>query len=220
LGQMIITRKRRCPCPDLPRLARNIQTGLQAANREALPFRDMNEHAKKILIDAFGRVRGLVIDLTDDLTEEIATYRPDPGANSIAWLIWHVSRIQDDHVADLAQVEQAWVEWRERFGLPFGKWATGYGQGPEEVAAVRVSGDLLADYHRAVHELTQRYLESITAEELDRIVDTHWDPPVTAAVRLVSVIGDTMQHLGQAAYVRGLAQRRDSAWHQSSAADR
>ncbi|HEY9471297.1 MAG TPA: DUF664 domain-containing protein [Propionibacteriaceae bacterium] len=180
----------------------------------------MTEHAKQILIDAFGRVRGLVIDLTDDLTEEIATYRPDPSANSIAWLIWHVSRTQDDHVADLAQVEQSWVEWRERFGLPFSKWATGYGQGPEEVAAVRVSGDLLADYHRAVHELTLRYLESITAEELDRIVDTRWDPPVTAAVRLVSVIGDTMQHLGQAAYVRGLAQRRDSAWHQSSAADR
>jgi hypothetical protein len=161
-----------------------------------------------------------VTDLTDDLTEEIATYRPDPGANSVAWLIWHLSRIQDDHVADLAQVEQAWAEWRARFGLPFGKWATGYGQGPDEVAVVRVSGDLLADYHRAVHELTLRYLEGITSEELDRIVDTRWDPPVTAGVRLVSVIGDTMQHLGQAAYVRGLAQRRDSAWHQSSAADR
>jgi hypothetical protein len=220
LGQMIITRKRRFRCPDLPRLARNVPTGLPAANQEALPFRDMTEHAKQILIDAFDRVRGLVTDLTDDLTEEIATYRPDPGANSIAWLIWHVSRIQDDHVADLAQVEQAWVVWRERLGLPFGKWATGYGQGPEEVGAVRVSGDLLANYHRAVHELTLRYLESLTAEELDRIVDTRWDPPVTAAVRLVSVIGDTMQHLGQAAYVRGLAQRRDRAWHQSSAADR
>ena len=193
---------------------------MKAGNREALPFRDMTEHAKQILIDAFGRVRELVTDLTDDLTEEIATYRPDPGANSVAWLIWHLSRIQDDHVADLAQVEQAWAEWRARFGLPFGKWATGYGQGPDEVAAVRVRGDLLADYHRAVHELTLRYLESITSEELDRIVDTRWDPPVTAGVRLVSVIGDTMQHLGQAAYVRGLAQRRDSAWHQSSAADR
>jgi hypothetical protein len=220
LGQMIITRRRRFRCPDLPRLASVVRTGLQAPNREALPFRDMTEHAKQILIDAFDRVRELVIDLTDDLTEEIATYRPDPRANSIAWLIWHVSRIQDDHVADLAQVEQAWVEWRERFELPFSKWATGYGQGPEEVAAVRVSGDLLADYHSAVHDLTLRYLESITAEELDRIVDTRWDPPVTAAVRLVSVIGDTMQHLGQAAYVRGLAQRRDSAWHQSGAADR
>lgn len=187
---------------------------------DRLPFGDMSDHAKQLLVDAFGRVRELVIDLTDRLTEDIATYRPDPGANSIAWLIWHLSRIQDDHVADLAQVEQAWAEWRDRFGLPFTRWATGYGQGPKEVAAVRSSGDLLSAYHQAVHDLTVRYLDGITAEELDRIVDTRWDPPVTAAVRLVSVIGDTMQHLGQAAYVRGLAERRDSAWHQPDAADR
>jgi hypothetical protein len=180
----------------------------------------MSDHAKQILVDAFGRVRELVINLTDPLTDELGTYRPDPGANSIAWLIWHSSRIQDDHVADLAQVEQVWPTWRERFGLPFGKWATGYGQGPKEVAAVRVSGKLLSAYHQAVHDLTLRYLDSITAAELDRIVDTRWDPPVTAAVRLVSVIGDTMQHLGQAAYVRGLAERRDSAWRQPGAADR
>ena len=193
---------------------------LKAANREPLPFPDMTEHAKQILSDAFGRVRELVTDLTDALSDEVATYRPDPGANSIAWLIWHLTRGQDHQVADLAQVEQVWPRWRERFGLPFDKWATGYGQGPKDVAAVRVSGDLLGEYHRDVHELTLRYLDRLTAQELDRIVDTRWDPPVTAAVRLVSVIGDTMQHLGQAAYVRGLAQRRDSAWRQSGAADR
>lgn len=208
---MIITKGsyKRPTCPDL-------------INRIRLPvaFDDMTEHAKQILVDAFGRVRELVTDLTDGLTDEIATYRPDPGANTIAWLIWHLSRIQDDHVADLAQVDQVWPEWRERFGLPFGEWATGYGQGPTEVAAVRVSGDLLGRYHQAVHDLTLLYLDGITAEELDRIVDTRWDPPVTAAVRLVSVVGDTMQHLGQAGYVRGLAERRESAWQQPGAADR
>jgi Protein of unknown function (DUF664) len=173
----------------------------------------MTQHVQNVLLDAFGRVRELVTDLTDGLTDQIATYRPDPEANSIAWLIWHLTRIQDDHVADLAQVEQVWPEWRDRFGLPFGKWATGYGQGPKEVAAVRASGELLGQYHGAVHQLTLRYLDGITPAELDRIVDTRWDPPVTAAVRLVSVIGDTMQHLGQAAYVRGLAERRYRAEH-------
>jgi hypothetical protein len=173
----------------------------------------MTQHAQNILVDAFGRVRELVSDLTEGLTDQIATYRPDPEANSIAWLIWHLTRIQDDHVADLAQVEQVWPEWRDRFGLPFGKWATGYGQGPKEIAAVRASGELLGQYHGAVHQLTLRYLDGITPAELDRIVDTRWDPPVTAAVRLVSVIGDTLQHLGQAAYVRGLAERRYRAEH-------
>jgi hypothetical protein len=180
----------------------------------------MSDHAKQVLVDAFGRVRELVIKLTDGLTEEISSYRPDPDANSIAWLVWHLSRIQDDHVADLAQVEQVWPQWRGRFGLPFGTWATGYGQSSKEVAAVRVSGDLLAGYHQAVHELTLRYLDGITAEELDRVIDTRWDPPVTASVRLVSVIGDTMQHAGQAAYVRGMAQRQDSVRHESGAGDR
>ena len=112
---------------------------------EPVRFGDMAQYVKQILADAFGRVRELVIDLTDGLTDDIATYRPDPEANSIAWLLWHLGRGQDHQVAELAQVEQVWPQWRQRFGLPFDKWATGYGQGPEEVAAVR-SGGLLGEY--------------------------------------------------------------------------
>jgi hypothetical protein len=160
--------------------------------------------ARDLLVDSFTRVRELVVELTDGLTEEAATYRPGPDANSISWLLWHLTRVQDDHVAALARVEQAWSSWRGRFGLPFSDWATGFGQNSEQVAAVRATGDLLAGYHADVHALTMRYLEPITADELTRVVDTRWDPPVTASVRLVSVLGDANQHLGQAAYVRGL----------------
>jgi Protein of unknown function (DUF664) len=164
--------------------------------------------ARDLLVDAFGRIRETVIELTDGLTEETATYRPDPDGNTIAWLLWHLTRIQDDHVAGLARVDQAWPSWRDRFGLPFSDWATGYGQSSDEVAAVRASGDLLAGYHDDVHRLTLDYVGQIGTDELDRVVDTRWDPPVTAAVRLVSVLGDTLQHLGQAAYVHGMAERR------------
>jgi hypothetical protein len=176
--------------------------------------------ARTLLTDSFDRIRGLVVDLTDSLTEEVATYRPDDEANSIAWLVWHLTRIQDDHVAALAGVDQAWPHWRESFKLPFGASATGYGQNSHDVAAVRVDGDLLGKYHGDVHDLTMRYLATLTDEELARVVDTRWDPPVTASARLVSVIGDTLQHLGQAAYVRGLAKRRDRAWWTRSSADR
>jgi hypothetical protein len=164
--------------------------------------------ARDLLIDSFGRIRELVVGLTDGLNEDTATYRPDADGNSISWLLWHLTRIQDDHVAGLAQVEQVWPTWRERFGLPFSDWATGYNQSRKEVAAVRATGDVLAGYHSDVHALTMDYLEPITTEELARVVDTRWDPPVTASVRLVSVLGDTLQHLGQAAYVRGMAERR------------
>lgn len=164
--------------------------------------------ARDLLVDAFDRVRELVVDLTDGLTEDDATFRPTPEANSPAWLLWHLTRIQDDHVAGLSGVSQAWPKWRDRFGLPFSDWATGYGQSADEVAAVRVDGALLAGYHADVHALTMNYVEQIDTTELARVVDEDWDPPVTASVRLVSVLGDVLQHLGQAGYVRGLAGAR------------
>lgn len=96
----------------------------------------------------------------------------------------------------------------ERFGLPFGPRATGYGQTSADVAKVQVAPDLLTGYLDAVHEQTVAYLHTLTDSDLDRVVDTRWDPPVTLAVRLVSVIDDGAQHAGQAAFVRGVALRR------------
>ena len=159
------------------------------------------------LVDQFTRVRGLVLEQTSDLPGPLAIWRPDAASNSIAWLLWHLTRIQDDHVAGLAGVDQAWPRWRERFALPFGPWATGYAQTAAEVGEVRASGELLAGYHGDVHRLTVSYLDRVDGVELSRVVDRDFDPPVTASTRLVSVIGDTLQHLGQAAFVRGLATR-------------
>lgn len=164
-----------------------------------------------LLVDSFERVHGLVEGLTHGLTPAVATWRADPEANSIAWLLWHLTRVQDDHVAGLAGVDQVWPTWRDRFDLPFGPWVIGYGQSPDEAGQVAVDAELLAGYHADVHALTLRYLDRIGSEggeaELARVVDEDWDPPVTAAVRLVSVVSDTLQHVGQAAYVKGLAER-------------
>jgi hypothetical protein len=166
---------------------------------------------RDLLVDSFTRVHELVEEATDGLTEEDATFRPDAEANSAAWLIWHLSRVQDDHVAELAQVEQVWPAWRDQFGLPFAGDATGYGQSPAEVAELRVGSELLAGYHRDVHALCLRYVQEVSAEELQRVVDERWDPPVTASARLVSVLGDALQHLGQVGYVLGLAERAREA---------
>lgn len=163
--------------------------------------------ARALLLDAFGRIREGVGELTSGLDPATAEFRPDPGANSIAWLIWHLTRVQDEHVADLAGTEPVWPRWRDRFDLPFEPDATGYGMTPDEVAQVRASGEFLAGYHAEVHEATTYYLDSLTSEELERVVDDNWDPPVTTAVRLVSVFEDASMHLGQAAYVKGVAER-------------
>jgi hypothetical protein len=162
-----------------------------------------------LLVDAFGRIRGVVHDVVEGLTPEQLTLRVDRRANTIAWLVWHLTRIQDDHVADAARIEQVWTsqDWVERFGLPLDPLDTGYGHRADEVAAVRASEELLLGYHDAVHQQTIGYVEGLGDADLGRIVDEAWDPPVTLGVRLVSVIGDDLQHAGQAAFVRGVARR-------------
>jgi uncharacterized damage-inducible protein DinB len=161
----------------------------------------------ELLVDGFGRIREGVATVLDGLSPEQLAFRVDGRANSIGWLVWHLTRVQDDHIADAAGSAQVWTTdgWFERFGLPFEVGAIGYGHTSDEVAAVRVeSPQLLADYHDAVHARTVAWVRALTEPDFERVVDTRWDPPVTLAVRLVSVLVDDLEHVGQAAFVRGL----------------
>ena len=164
----------------------------------------------ELLVDAFGRIREVVHRVVDGLSPEQLAFRVDREANSIAWLVWHLTRIQDDHLADAFEAEQVWTAqgWVERFGLPFDPRDTGYGHRANDVAAVQVGPGELVGYHDAVVQQTSRYLGQLTDGDLARIVDRSWDPPVSLGVRLVSVIADDLQHAGQAAFVRGTLQRR------------
>lgn len=159
-----------------------------------------------VLVDAFGRVKEEVHAAVEGLHDEDLLFRPGKTANSIAWLAWHLARIQDDHIAGAAGMPQVWTGggWAEKFGLPFDVSATGYGMSSEEVAAVRAGAGQLLGYYDAVHAQTIAYIGSLRDADYERVVDTRWDPPVTLAVRLVSVLSDCLQHAGQAAYVRGL----------------
>jgi hypothetical protein len=162
---------------------------------------------RELLRDSFTRLIEHVEDLTDELNDELSIFRPTATANSIAWLIWHSARVQDAQVADIAGIEQVWTSggWVDRFGLDLPRDSTGYGHSADEVGRVRAGADLLAGYYDSVHTMTLEYVASVTSDELARIVDRRWDPPVTASARLVSIIDDCAQHLGQAAYVRGIA---------------
>jgi hypothetical protein len=161
---------------------------------------------RELLRDSFTRLIEHVEDLTDGLTEDESSYRPTPAANSIAWLIWHSARCQDLQLCDIAGVEQVWTRdgWVDRFGLDLPRDDMGYGHSPDDVAKVVASADLLVGYYRAVHKVTLEYIATVTPDEMDRVVDTNWNPPVTASARLVSIVDDCAQHLGQAAYVRGI----------------
>jgi hypothetical protein len=164
-------------------------------------------HPRDLLTDGFGRISESLRAAVDGLSPDQLAHRIAPGANPVGWLAWHLLRVQDDHVADVAGRDQVWLAegWAERFGMDVDPRATGYGHSPDEVDRVRVpSVDLLLGYADAVHARTADFLRGVKADDLDRVVDDAWDPPVTLGVRLVSVLSDDLQHVGQAAYLRGL----------------
>jgi Protein of unknown function (DUF664) len=164
----------------------------------------------ELLIDAFGRVQGIVHRAVGGLTRDQLAFRVEEGSNSISWLVWHLTRIQDDHIAEVADTEQIWMSggWADRFGLPFKETSTGYGHSPKDVAAVQAAEDLLTGYHDATFDRTVEYVQPLTDADLGAVVDESYDPPVTLGVRLVSVISDNLQHAGQAAFIRGIIERR------------
>ncbi|SFJ67886.1 DinB family protein [Cellulomonas sp. KH9] len=165
--------------------------------------------AREVLTDGFERVGPVVAAALEGTTDAARTWRPAPGANTLAWLAWHIARGQDSQVAALAGTPEVWTAggWAERFALPFGEDATGYGQSPDEAAQVDAPVDLLLGYLDATTAQTLAYLERVEDDDLGTVVDESWDPPVTLGVRLVSILDDCVQHAGQAGYLRGLLPR-------------
>lgn len=163
-----------------------------------------------VLAEAFSRLPAVAVRAVADLSVDDLAWRPDDEANTIAWLVWHTARGQDVQIADLAASDQVWTAdgWAESFALPFSPAEMGYGMSPADVAAVRVDAELLVGYLEAVTLRTRAYLEDLDAASYDDVVDDAWDPPVTAGARLVSILNDCVQHIGQASYVRGLLDRR------------
>ena len=162
-----------------------------------------------LLRDAFGRLPEIVHAAVHGLTDDELAVRLDPDANSVAWLVWHLARVQDDHLAGAFGTDEVWETegWRERFALPDHVTGIGYGHTSAQVGAVRASAELLTGYYDAVNARTVQLVGAVTEDDLDRVVDPDWDPPVTLGVRLVSVLQDVLQHAGQAAFARGVRER-------------
>jgi len=164
-----------------------------------------------LLRDLFGRIDEHVRDAVVGLDAEALVTSLVPGANTIGWLVWHLTRVEDHHIAEILGQEQLWVSegWALHFGVHADPDNTGYGHTAADVMTIRPeSASALLDYYAAVAARTRELLASTTASDLDRVVDRRWDPPVTLGARLVSIADDEIQHAGQACYVRGILERR------------
>jgi hypothetical protein len=165
--------------------------------------------SNELLLDAFGRIHETVAAALQGADGDTLARRPAGNGNSMAWLIWHLSRVEDAQVASAAGLPQVWTAqgFAGRFDLPLPERDTGYGHSSAQVDAVRASRESLLEYYDAVHRQTAGFLETLADDDFDRIVDTRWNPPVTLGVRLVSTIADCLEHVGQAAYAKGLDSR-------------
>ncbi|NOX29720.1 MAG: DUF664 domain-containing protein [Actinobacteria bacterium] len=162
-------------------------------------------NVSELLIELYDRVVPLAEQAVTGLDTEQLVDAP-VGSNSIGWLIWHLARVQDDHLGEIMGSEQIWVsgDWGHRFGLVSDPGNIGYGHGPEDVAAVRPeSAAALLEYLVAVAARTRAWLAKLVPDDLDQVVDHYEGDPITMGVRLVSVADDCLQHVGQANYIRG-----------------
>lgn len=129
---------------------------------------------------------------------------PAGHPNSIAWLLWHSAREIDVQLAELNGRRQVWEDFSERFGLGEIGMGLGYGHSPEQARSIVVEDQqLLLDYLEATLAALGGYVRTLGEAQLDEIVDRAWEPPVTRGVRLLSILDDAIQHVGQAAYAAG-----------------
>jgi hypothetical protein len=164
----------------------------------------------EILSAGFEDVLKTLERVLDGLTEEDLNWQPKPDCNSIGWLAWHLTRAQDGLITSLTGEEQLWIKdgWHAKFGRPPDANDSGFGHTPQDLAAFNSPGaQTLLDYHRAVLERLRRYLPTMSAADLDRVLDLPWfQPPPTAGAFIVMMLSDELQHAGQAGYIRGLRQ--------------
>lgn len=152
----------------------------------------------------FMRISQVLETALDGLTEDEINQQPNPECNSIGWMVWHLTRVQDRFIAMLSNNEQVYIagKWYEKFNRGADPQDIGYGHSSEDLANFKAPDTkTLLDYHYDTLEKTKQYTNRISPGELDRVIDNSRAP--TVALRLTAFISDNLQHAGQVAYLRG-----------------
>ena len=167
--------------------------------------------ATTILHNAATRPAEAAQRLRASLSSEVLNAHLGDHDNSVAWLLWHTGREIDVQTADLAGTSEAWSHEGYAQLTGIGAVGDGLGLGHTTGEAREITsdqGDALVDYVAAATDALLAYISTLTDADLDEVIDENWDPPVTRGVRLVSIIDDAAQHVGQAAYAVGALSQR------------
>ena len=142
--------------------------------------------------------------LRDGITDEHFYHQPTAESNSIAWLVWHLSRWRDRTSAIVSGETQIWITegWSKRFGMS--EERTGLGDTSDQVAGFRTERDLVLSYADAAHRTIVDRVLRLTAEQLEEPVEGLPGEPRSGWKVLAGVIGDSTEHVGQINYLRGM----------------
>ena len=140
------------------------------------------------------------------LTPAELRWQPTLASNPIAWIVWHMARVEDRWVNRvLSGGVELWISegWHKKFGMT--EEAHGYGETMEQVRAMPdlAMFELLA-YFDAVRKSTLAHLERMTPEQLGATYPHSRLKGITGAWILGHILVEESQHLGQVAFIRGV----------------
>ena len=141
----------------------------------------------------------------EGLSQEEVNWAPAPHCNSIAFILWHVTRVEDVLIHPISQriAGVYWTQgWQERLGIPATE--IGYQYTEEQLQAWSAPKfEDLQEYAQAVHERTLAFVETLTPEKLLEVPRPDY-PNQTIGVILAHLATEIAQHVGQISYLRGV----------------
>ena len=159
--------------------------------------------------DTLRQVQLRLLATCQGLTQDQVLWRPTPYANNIGFILWHLTRGEDNVISNLSSPEPTlWVSqgWHEKFNQPVEAPDPGDRMGLQSLPIPGL--DVLLGYSEAVHEKSQSFFSALPGERLDQAPDPT-RPQRTVAAALRHLITHKNNHHGQIDYIRGL---QDQSW--------
>ena len=152
----------------------------------------------------------------ETLDDSLLARQPAENCNSVAWIMWHMSRVVDTFIHTRLQgLPQLWLQsgWAQKFGMDADPEDRGVGWTGEQVAAWKAPAkDVQLGYYQAVKEEAEKYISSLSDGDLQVVSVIPPTPePRSVAAALGQMTWDAVAHGGQIAYLRGLYQ--GMGWH-------